>query len=76
MDLNHAAKPDPQANVYYAWRFYDFLQHLPESLHMITWVKSPWGIPANYRQMIGSGVNTYKWINERGEAFLVKYHRG
>ena len=74
MDLNHAAKPDPVSNTYQPWRFYDFVQFLPETLHMITWVKSPWGIPANYRQMIGSGVNTYKWINDRGEAHLVKYH--
>lgn len=68
MDLNHAAKPDPVTNTYQPWRFYDFAQHLPETLHMITWVKSPWGIPANYRQMIGSGVNAYKWINDSGEA--------
>ncbi len=74
MDLNHALKADPVSNVYYAWRAYDFWQHLPETLHMVTWVKSPWGVPANYREMIGSGVNTYKWINDAGEAFLVKYH--
>jgi len=74
MDLNHAAKPDPVSNTYQPWRFYDFVQYLPETLHLITWIKSPWGIPANYRQMIGSGVNTYRWINERGEAHLVKYH--
>jgi catalase len=73
-DLNHAAKADPKSNTYEPWRFYDFIQHLPEALHMVTWVKSPWGIPATYREMIGSGVNTYKWINERGEAHLVKYH--
>lgn len=74
MDLNHAAKPDPKSNTYEPWRFFDFAQYLPEMLHMITWVKSPWGIPANFREMIGSGVNTYKWVNERGEAHLVKYH--
>ena len=32
------------------------------------------GIPANYRQMQGSGVNTYKWVNGEGVGFLVKYH--
>ncbi|HYY42738.1 MAG TPA: catalase, partial [Pyrinomonadaceae bacterium] len=39
-----------------------------------TWVKSPWGIPASYREMRGSGVNTYKLVNAGGEAVLVKYH--
>ncbi|MBD5026245.1 catalase, partial [Xanthomonas citri pv. citri] len=34
----------------------------------------PWGIPANYRQMQGSGVHAYKWVNEEGKAVLVKYH--
>ena len=35
---------------------------------------SPWGIPANYRQMQGSGVNTYKWVNAEGNSVLIKYH--
>src|SRR5699024_2198599 len=41
---------------------------------MVTFIYSPWGIPANYRMMQGSGVNTYRWINDKGEAVLVKYH--
>jgi catalase len=41
---------------------------------MATFLFSPWGIPANYRQMQGSGVNTYKWVNKDGQAVLVKYH--
>jgi len=73
-DMVHAFKPDPVTNAEEPWRFYDFVANSPESLHMITWLKSPWGIPANYREMIGSGVNTYRWINDTGEAFLVKYH--
>jgi len=73
-DMVHAFKPDPVTNAEEPWRFYDFVSNSPESLHMITWLKSPWGIPANFREMIGSGVNTYRWINDAGEAFLVKYH--
>jgi catalase len=41
---------------------------------MMTYLMSPWGIPAAYRFMQGSGVNTYKWVNAQGEAVLVKYH--
>ena len=73
-DMVHAFKPDPVTNAEEPWRFYDFVSNSPETLHMVTWVKSPWGIPASLREMIGSGVNTYKWINDRGEAHLVKYH--
>jgi catalase len=31
------------------------------------------GIPATYREMEGSSVNTYKLVNERGEAVLAKF---
>lgn len=73
-DMIHAFKPDPKTNRQEPWRFYDFVSQSPEALHMVTWVKSPWGIPANYREMEGSGVNTYKLVNAEGEAVLVKFH--
>ena len=73
-DMIHAFKPDPVTNRQEAWRFFDFVAAHPESIHMVTWLKSPWGIPANYREMQGSGVNTYKLVNDKGEAVLVKFH--
>ena len=73
-DMVHAFKPDPFTNRQSDARFQDFLANTPESTHMSTFLFSPWGIPANYRMMQGSGVNTYKWVNAAGEAVLVKYH--
>ena len=73
-DMVHAFKPDPVSNRQEHWRFFDFVQYHPESLHMVTFVQSPWGIPANYREMNGAGVNTYKFVNADGVAHLVKYH--
>lgn len=73
-DLVHAFKPDPLTNQQDGGRIFDFISGTPEAMHMITFLFSPWGIPANYRQMQGSGVNTYKWVNAQGEAVLVKYH--
>ncbi|AZN38725.1 catalase [Paenibacillus albus] len=73
-DMVHAFKPDPLTNVQDMERFFDFVSLSPEATHMVTFLLSPWGIPANYRQMQGSGVNTYKWVNQNGEAVLVKYH--
>ncbi|MFC5470034.1 catalase [Cohnella suwonensis] len=73
-DLVHAFKPDPVTNRQDTVRIFDFVSNSPEATHMITFLFSPWGIPANYRQMQGSGVNTYKWVNQGGEAVLVKYH--
>lgn len=73
-DLIHSQKPDPVTNIQSGERIFDFISQTPEAMHMVTFVFSPWGIPANYRQMQGSGVNTYKWVNADGEAVLVKYH--
>jgi len=73
-DVVHAFKPDPVTNRQDPRRIFDFISLTPEATHMITWLFSPWGIPANYREMRGSGVHAYKWVNENGEAMLVKYH--
>jgi len=73
-DLVHAFKPDPVTQRQDGERIFDFISNTPEAMHMITFLFSPWGIPANYRQMQGSGVNTYKWINADGIGVLVKYH--
>nr|WP_270877660.1 catalase [Paenibacillus aestuarii] len=73
-DMVHAFRPDPVTNLSNPERMFDFVSNSPEATHMITFLFSPWGIPANYRQMQGSGVNTYKWVNKDGTAVLVKYH--
>jgi catalase len=73
-DLIHAFKPDPVTHRQDPRRIFDFISMTPEAMHMITWLFSPWGIPATYREMQGSGVNTYKWYNQDGQGVLVKYH--
>jgi catalase len=73
-DVVHAFKPDPVFNQQDGERIFDFISNTPEAVHMITFLFSPYGIPANYRQMQGSGVNTYKWVNQEGVGVLVKYH--
>lgn len=73
-DLIHSQKPDPVTNRQSGERIFDFICNTPEAMHMVTFLFSPWGIPANYRQMQGSGVNTYKWVNQEGVGVLVKYH--
>lgn len=73
-DMVHAFKPSPVTNgASDANRVFDFFSNLPESTHMLTWLFSDYGIPANYRQMEGNGVHAYKWVNENGEVTYVKY---
>jgi catalase len=73
-DVVHAFKPDPVTNRQDANRIFDFISLTPESMHMISWLFSPRGIPANYREQEGAGVNTYKMVNSEGVGVLVKYH--
>ena len=73
-DVIHSLKPDPITFRQEPNRIFDFMSLTPESMHMLTWLFSPRGIPASYRHMDGFGVNTYKLVNARGEGFLVKFH--
>jgi catalase len=73
-DVIHALKPDPVSFRQMPNRIFDFMSLTPESMHMLTWLFSPRGIPKSYRTMDGFGVNTYKLVNAQGEAVLVKYH--
>jgi catalase len=73
-DVIHALKPDPVTFRQEPNRIFDFMSQTPESMHMLINLFSPRGIPADYRHMQGFGVNTYKWVNERGETKLVKFH--
>ncbi|MHA3701756.1 catalase [Jatrophihabitans sp. YIM 134969] len=74
-DLIHSQKPDPvDFDRQPANRVFDFISQTPESMHMVTMVFGPRGLPSSYRTMQGFGVNTYKWVNAEGETKLVKYH--
>jgi catalase len=73
-DVIHALKPDPVTFRQEPNRIFDFMSNTPESMHMLSWLFSPRGIPANYRTQDGFGVNTYRMVNAAGEGVLVKYH--
>jgi len=73
-DFIHSFKPDPVTNRQTPNRQFDFISLHPESIHMITFLFGPRGIPANYRTQEGAGVNTYKLVNAQGQAVLCKFH--
>ncbi len=73
-DMVHAFKPSPVTNgASDPNRVFDFFANIPEATHMLTWLFSDYGIPANYREMNGNGVHAYKWVNAKGEVTYVKY---
>jgi len=73
-DFIHTQKRNPGANLKDANMFWDFLSLTPESLHQVTILFSDRGTPKSYRNMNGYGSHTYKWYNEKGESFWIKYH--
>ena len=73
-DVIHSLKPSPDTNLKDVSRFWDFISNTPEATHMIVWLYSDLGIVKSYRHMDGFGVNTYVWVNEKGERKFIKYH--
>ncbi|GAB3210420.1 catalase [Marinactinospora endophytica] len=72
-DVIHSLKPDPVTFRQDPNRIFDFMSQTPECMHILVNLFSPRGIPSDYRHMQGFGVNTYKWVNDKGETVLVKY---
>lgn len=73
-DFIHTQKRNPGTNLKDANMFWDFLSLTPESLHQVTILFSDRGTPKSYRNMNGYSSHTYKWYNDSGEIFWVKYH--
>ncbi|NGZ74335.1 catalase [Saccharibacillus alkalitolerans] len=72
-DMVHSLKPDPQSNRQEPSRYWDFMTRMTESTHMMTWLFSDHGTPANYREMDGFSVHAFKWVNAEGKVVYVKY---
>ena len=77
-DLIHAVKPNPRKEIPQAQSahdsFWDFISLTPETAHMVMWVMSDRSIPRSYRMMEGFGVHTFRLIDTKGVARLVKFH--
>ena len=72
-DMVHSLKPDPVTNIQDPNRYFDFFSFKPEAIQMLTFLYSPLGIPANYRQMNGSSVHAYKFVNKNCDVKYVKF---
>lgn len=77
-DVVHAFKPEPDNDIPQASTahdtFWDFVISNQESAHMIMWIMSDRAIPRSFRMMEGFGVHTFRFVNEQGKAFFVKFH--
>ena len=73
-DFIHSQKRHPQTGVQDPNMAWDFWSYSPEALHQVTILMSDRGTPDGYRHMNGYGSHTFKWVNDKNEEFLVKYH--
>lgn len=53
---------------------WDFITLRPETTHQVMFLYGDRGIPDGYRYMNGYGSHTFKTVNDKGEAFYVKFH--
>ncbi|MDB5419717.1 MAG: katE [Phenylobacterium sp.] len=77
-DLIHAVKMEadrgyPQAATAHD-TLWDFIGLMPEATHMIMWAMSDRTIPRSFRMMEGFGVNTFRLVDDGGQATFVKFH--
>jgi catalase len=72
-DMVHSLKPSPITNKQDPARVFDFFSNIPEATKMFTYLYSDKGTPAGYRNMDGSSVHAFKWVNAKGEVTYVKY---
>lgn len=77
-DVVHAIKPEPHNEIPQASAahdtFWDFVVSNTETAHMIMWLLSDRAIPRSLRMMEGFGVNTFRFVNNKGKARFVKFH--
>ncbi|KRM67505.1 catalase [Apilactobacillus ozensis DSM 23829 = JCM 17196] len=73
-DFIHSQKREPDSHLRSQDMQWDFWAHSPESVHQVTYLMGDRGNPASYANMNGYGSHTFKWVNEKGEQFWVKYH--
>ncbi len=71
-DVIHSLKPDPRTNIQDPDRYWDFMSLSPETTNMLMHLFTDEGIPASYREMRGSSVHAFKWVNAHGNMVYVK----
>ncbi|WP_096190130.1 catalase [Evansella halocellulosilytica] len=77
-DVVHAIKPEPHNEIPQASAahdtLWDFVVSNTETAHMMMWLLSDRAIPRSFRMMEGFGVNTFRLVNDQGQARFVKFH--
>ncbi|GAB3808001.1 catalase [Virgibacillus kimchii] len=77
-DIIHALNPEPHNDIPQASaahdNFWDFIVRNQETAHFVMWAMSDRTAPRSWRMMAGYSVNTFRFVNEQGEATFVRFH--
>ncbi len=77
MDMVHSIKPNPITDVPQASAahdtFWDYVANNQESAHMVMWLMSLRGRPRSWRMIEGWPINTFRFINEKGDSTFVRF---
>ncbi len=77
-DVVHAIKPEPHNEMPQASgahdTFWDWVSQNQESAHMVMWLMSDRAIPRSFRMMEGFGVHAFRFVNDEGKAYFVKFY--
>jgi catalase len=77
-DLIHAIKPEPHNEIPQAASahdtFWDFVANNQETANQVMWLMSPRALPRSYSMMEGFSINTFRFVNAKGEARFVRFH--
>ncbi|CAG2106657.1 unnamed protein product [Medioppia subpectinata] len=72
--LIHANKKNPASGLNDPTALWDFQSLRPETLNLITYLHSDYGIPDGWRHMPGFSLHAFKLVNSQDKHFYVKFH--
>ncbi|XP_054166019.1 catalase-like [Oppia nitens] len=70
----HANKPNPRTGLRDQNSVWDFNSLRSETLNLITYVFSDFGIPNGFRHMPGFSINAFKLVNSHNKHVFAKFH--
>src|SRR6202051_4562774 len=73
-DFVHANKPSAITDIQDPNLAFDFFSRTPESTNMLTYLYSPIGMPASYREMDGFGVHAFRLVNAHSPQVFAQFH--
>lgn len=72
--LIHVNKRNPQTGLKDPTMLWDFNSLRPETLNLVTYMFSDFGIPDGYRHMPGFSIHAYKLVNSQNKPVFAKFH--